>query len=418
MATLGNIIWFVLFGWWHFLAYSFLGCVCCITVIGIPLGKSVFQCAKLMALPFGKVIVRETDIKGKENVSDVRQVGGVIANILWLPIGVILFILSVFEMIALAITIIGIPAAVVVARCATFWIWPIGAKVITKEQEETLRMEKAMMKVAGNAMAINQSMAGSSQGLPPTWRISDAQEDGSQALESLKQTGSRAAAAIAEMGNAGLAALKRKQGETAEEKRLLQVESSVSELLEQMEAKLYQDKVMAWVMPFLEYVTLGICILLGAIVLLFSGYVYPSYVICMISPLLCAAGVLGIIKRSHWFALLLAGIQLVADMLVTIRFNGSPGAFAGGLLVAIFWIGIMAWYVYALMLDKKSKEDAVFPFSSNFSMEEENGAEGEILPDRRFCSQCGAEYTGKVSFCPQCGEPADCVIEDGDAGGE
>lgn len=418
MATLGNIIWFVLFGWWQFLVYSFLGCVCCITVIGIPLGKSVFQCAKLMALPFGKVIVRETDIKGKENVSDVRQVGGVIANILWLPIGVILFIFSVFEMIALAITIIGIPAAVVVARCATFWIWPIGAKVITKEQEETLRMEKAMMKVAGNAMAINQSMAQEHQGLPPVWQIPDTKEDGSQTLENLKKTGSRAAAAIAETGNAGLLALKRKQDETAEEKRLLQGESSVSELLEQMEAKLYQNKIMAWVMPFLEYITLGICILLGVFVWLFSGLVYLSYVICMISPLLCAAGVLGMIKRSRRFVLLLAGIQLAADMLVTIGVSISPGAFAGGLIVAIFWIVFMAWYVYAFMFEKNPKEDAVFPLSSNFPMGEGTGTEGEILQDRRFCSQCGAEFKGKASFCPQCGVPIDSAIEDGGAGGK
>ena len=115
MALLGNIIWFILVGWWSFLLYGLCGVLCCITIIGIPIGKSLFQYAKLMALPFGKVIVKETDIKGVENVSAVRRVCGVIANILWLPFGICFFLGNILVMIASAITIIGIPNAIVIA---------------------------------------------------------------------------------------------------------------------------------------------------------------------------------------------------------------------------------------------------------------------------------------------------------------
>lgn len=149
MALLGNIIWFILGGWWNFLLYGFLGVVCCVTIIGIPIGKALFQYAKLMVFPFGKVIVRETDIKGKENVSAVRRVGGVVANILWLPFGIISFVMNIVLMLGAAITIIGIPVAVVIARSSKFLLWPIGAKVITKDQAETLRMENAVMKMTG-----------------------------------------------------------------------------------------------------------------------------------------------------------------------------------------------------------------------------------------------------------------------------
>ena len=103
MALLGNIIWFILGGWWNFLLYGFLGCVCCITIIGIPIGKALFQYAKLMLFPFGKVIVRETDIKGKENVAAIRRIGGMIANILWLPVGIISFVLNIGLMIAMSL---------------------------------------------------------------------------------------------------------------------------------------------------------------------------------------------------------------------------------------------------------------------------------------------------------------------------
>ena len=90
MATLGNILWFLFFGWWSALLYLLEGCLCCITIIGIPIGKALFQYAKLMAFPFGKTIVRETTIKGKENVSVVRRVFGTIANIIWLPFGLVI----------------------------------------------------------------------------------------------------------------------------------------------------------------------------------------------------------------------------------------------------------------------------------------------------------------------------------------
>lgn len=143
MALLGNFIWFVLFGWWQALVYMAFGVLCCITIIGIPIGKALFQYAKLMAFPFGKVIISETELKGKENVAAVRRIGGLIANILWLPFGILCFLLNIASMIACAITIIGIPIAVVIAKSCKFLLWPVGAKVVTKEDAASLKMRNA-----------------------------------------------------------------------------------------------------------------------------------------------------------------------------------------------------------------------------------------------------------------------------------
>lgn len=159
MALLGNIIWFILIGWWSFLIYALSGVLCCITIIGIPIGKSMFQYAKLMALPFGKVIVKETDIKGVENVSKVRRVGGMIANILWLPFGICFFLASIVEIIGLAITIIGIPAAIVIAKSCKFLIWPIGAKVITQTEAQNIQIQRSVNAGVQNAMQNNNVAA-------------------------------------------------------------------------------------------------------------------------------------------------------------------------------------------------------------------------------------------------------------------
>ena len=138
MKTLGNILWFVLGGWWTGTLYFLLGCLLCATIIGIPIGKALFQYAKLMYFPFGKAIVRETFIKGKENVSAVRSVGGTIANIIWFPFGLIGFAMNIGVMLACFVSIIFIPVGIVLARSCVFLLAPIGAKVITQEEKQAI----------------------------------------------------------------------------------------------------------------------------------------------------------------------------------------------------------------------------------------------------------------------------------------
>ena len=48
-----NAIWLVLFGWEMFLCYLVSGLLCCITIIGIPVGIQAFKLSKLGLIPFG-----------------------------------------------------------------------------------------------------------------------------------------------------------------------------------------------------------------------------------------------------------------------------------------------------------------------------------------------------------------------------
>ncbi len=68
-AALGNLIWFVLGGevlglFWLIIAGLFY-----LTIIGIPFGRACLEFAKLSAFPFGKEIIRDTELLGKENVA-------------------------------------------------------------------------------------------------------------------------------------------------------------------------------------------------------------------------------------------------------------------------------------------------------------------------------------------------------------
>ena len=56
MKTLGNIIWLIFGGLLTAQGWVIIGAVCYITVIGIPLGRQAFKMAKLTLTPFGKSV--------------------------------------------------------------------------------------------------------------------------------------------------------------------------------------------------------------------------------------------------------------------------------------------------------------------------------------------------------------------------
>jgi uncharacterized membrane protein YccF (DUF307 family) len=56
-SGIGNILWFVLCGWWLALGHLITGVLLCLTVIGIPLGLANFKLIPVSLLPFGREIV-------------------------------------------------------------------------------------------------------------------------------------------------------------------------------------------------------------------------------------------------------------------------------------------------------------------------------------------------------------------------
>ena len=133
MAFVFNCIWFFLFGWWQAIVYLLLSLIFAITIIGIPIAKSLFEFAKLCALPFDKEIITETELKGSNNVSIIRKIGGIIANMMWFPIGIVCALEYLIAALVCFITVIGIPAGIVYCKATKFIIFPIGAKVVSKK---------------------------------------------------------------------------------------------------------------------------------------------------------------------------------------------------------------------------------------------------------------------------------------------
>ena len=54
---IGNVIWFLLAGWWLALGHLVTGVAMCLTIIGIPLGLANFKLIPVSLTPFGRDIV-------------------------------------------------------------------------------------------------------------------------------------------------------------------------------------------------------------------------------------------------------------------------------------------------------------------------------------------------------------------------
>ena len=65
LSVVGNVLWFVLSGFWLAIGHAVLGILLCITIIGIPLGLGNFKMIPLALTPFGKDIVRNGSVYGE-----------------------------------------------------------------------------------------------------------------------------------------------------------------------------------------------------------------------------------------------------------------------------------------------------------------------------------------------------------------
>jgi uncharacterized membrane protein YccF (DUF307 family) len=60
-SLVGNILWFLLAGWWLAIGHLVTGFLLCLTIIGIPLGLACFKLIPVSLMPLGREIVSVDD---------------------------------------------------------------------------------------------------------------------------------------------------------------------------------------------------------------------------------------------------------------------------------------------------------------------------------------------------------------------
>ena len=118
MGCLGNLLWFICGGFLSGLSWLLLGCLWCITIIGIPIGKQCFKFAELSFFPFGK------------EVSYGGGAGSLLLNIIWLIVtGIPMALESLVLGAVLCVTIVGIPFGIQHFKIAKLALLPFGAEI-------------------------------------------------------------------------------------------------------------------------------------------------------------------------------------------------------------------------------------------------------------------------------------------------
>lgn len=68
VSTLANVVWFVFGGVWLWLAHLFAALLLALTIIGIPLAVASFRMGGLALRPFGRIVVDEDLVHGRQVV--------------------------------------------------------------------------------------------------------------------------------------------------------------------------------------------------------------------------------------------------------------------------------------------------------------------------------------------------------------
>lgn len=121
MRTLGNLIWFVLAGFWLAIGYVLAGVIACILIVTIPFGIASFRLAGYVVWPFGRTVV----------FKPTAGAWSMIGNVVW----VIFFgwELALAHLVAgalLCVTVIGIPLGIACWKMVPLALLPLGREIV------------------------------------------------------------------------------------------------------------------------------------------------------------------------------------------------------------------------------------------------------------------------------------------------
>jgi uncharacterized membrane protein YccF (DUF307 family) len=149
MKTLGNILWHIPFlGFVNAILVYLLGLLLTATVIAAPIGLGLMEFGKFLFAPFGHAMVSKSDLNIEQNKA--WKTYSTIVMVLYFPIGLLLCILAVFQVVGLFITLIGIPPALVVAKSLGTYLNPVNKKCVHQAVRDELDKRKAQVEIDKN----------------------------------------------------------------------------------------------------------------------------------------------------------------------------------------------------------------------------------------------------------------------------
>jgi uncharacterized membrane protein YccF (DUF307 family) len=125
MRLLANIIWFVLAGFWLFVAYAFAALLCFVFIVTIPFGIAALRIAFFGVWPFGRAVVTQPG----------KGIGSTLGNILWFVLGGWwLAVVHLITGVLLCLTVIGIPLGLANFKLINVSMRPFGREIVSADE--------------------------------------------------------------------------------------------------------------------------------------------------------------------------------------------------------------------------------------------------------------------------------------------
>jgi uncharacterized membrane protein YccF (DUF307 family) len=147
MKTLGNILWHIPFlGFLQAIAVYLFGLLLTFTVVAAPIGLGYMELGKFLFWPFGNALVSKNELKVDQNKA--WKTYSTIVTVLFFPFGLFFAVVGIFQVVGLFLTLIGIPAALVVSKCIGTYLNPVNKKCVPVAVTDELARRKAQSQVA------------------------------------------------------------------------------------------------------------------------------------------------------------------------------------------------------------------------------------------------------------------------------
>lgn len=163
LRLLGNVLWYFPFFGFVDAIFAFLwGLFFTATVVGAPIGLGLMEYGKFLLAPFGRAMVSKSDLNIEQNKA--WKAYSTLVMVLYFPVGLILVMLAVVQIALLFVTIIGIPAALVIAKSLGTLINPVNKKCVPSAVADHLEKQAAQADVAGYFAAERSAPEAAAQG--------------------------------------------------------------------------------------------------------------------------------------------------------------------------------------------------------------------------------------------------------------
>lgn len=146
MKTLGNILWhFPFFGFVSAIFVYLLGLLLTATVVAAPVGLGLMEFGKFLFWPFGNAMVSKSELNAEQNKA--WKAYSTIIMVLYFPFGLLLCIGAIIQVVFLFLSIIGIPAAIVVAKSLGTYLNPVNKKCVHGAVSDELERRKGQQQI-------------------------------------------------------------------------------------------------------------------------------------------------------------------------------------------------------------------------------------------------------------------------------